>query len=48
LIETAETVCEALEANSHRACTVNLCEEGFSRLRAFDAVFNLAETTPRL
>ncbi len=44
VLATAAAVRAALEANGHRARTVNICEEGFGGLRAFDAVFNLGET----
>jgi D-alanine-D-alanine ligase len=43
VLETATAVQAALEANGHKASTINFYELGFAGLKAYDAVFNLTE-----
>jgi D-alanine-D-alanine ligase len=44
VLDTADAVLNALRARGYAARIVNICAEGFAGLRAFDAVFNMAET----
>ena len=43
VIETATSVQAALEANGHKASSINFYESGFSSLKPYDVIFNLTE-----